>query len=245
MADDRRDDMIEKVRALMKQADHPNTGYEEARVFRAKAADLMAKYQIDHITISESGVLEDEIVIALVKLDGARPLMVPDERMMLIHGITKPFDCRGIVKLIDGETFYEVWGYKHDAEMLRMLYATCVVDLVEGLLTDGVKMTVNWQRSYAEAYALKIVGMVLAMRGKMTQIAESTSGSMALVLASKLSQVQAKFDDTYPPEDMQKVRRKTFKYDRGGAAKGSARAAKADVGGNAKVEGTKVRGELG
>lgn len=245
MADDRRDDMIEKVRALMKQADHPNTGEDEARTFRAKASELMAKYQIDHITISAAGTLEDEIVIALVKLDGLKPLMVPDERMMLIHGITKPFDCRGIVKLIDGETFYEVWGYKHDAEMLRMLYATCVVDLVEGLLTDGVKMNVNWQRSYAEAYALKIVSMVQAMRGKMTEIAESTSGTMALVLASKLSQVQAKFDDTYPPENMSKVRRKAFKYDRGGAAKGNDRAAKADIGGNVKVEGARVKGELG
>jgi hypothetical protein len=45
-------DTLRKVRALIAQADHPNTGPAEADVFRAKAEALMFKYRIDEAMLT-------------------------------------------------------------------------------------------------------------------------------------------------------------------------------------------------
>lgn len=256
MAD--RNEMIAKVKALWAQADHPNTSETESRAFRDKAISLMAKYQIDEMVMSEASGVEDAIVFVLCKVDTipARGIVV-DQRLMLIHSISKNFDCRGIVKktqgsadietgkAIPGGYYYEIIGYRHDVDTVRMFYFNLVTDLLEALLVEEQKTSEVYRRSFAVGYAERINERLLELHDRTQEMADMVSSSMALAVRSKKSHVDEAFDKMYPPEDRTHVKTKGLSMDWNGTERGRRRAESANLGGTQAVAGRHVAGSLG
>jgi len=60
---------LRKVRGLIGQADHPNTGPAEAEAFRAKAEALMFKYRIDEAMLSAEERMEMGISVKWLDMD--------------------------------------------------------------------------------------------------------------------------------------------------------------------------------
>lgn len=261
--EEKRAEMIRKVQALWAQAEHPNTGAEEAATFRAKAAQMMAKYQINEITLSEGGGLVDDIVFQEIRLTSTkRVIVVSDQLMELMHAIALSNDCRGIIlrkmdemELVGegrdaeyrvtkaGGSFYQCIGYRKDVTMTRALYAALNLDLFEALL--GEKQTDSHQKSFAYGYSQRIEERLGEVRQAREVLADEVGTGMALAIRSKKHNVDDFYREMYPPSQTSVARTKNFHVDPTAANRGRNRASAADLGGGDRITGGAERGSLG
>lgn len=62
-------DILRRVNALLAQADHPNTGVEEANTFRAKAEAMMVKYRIEETQLSAAERQQMGVTVQWLDMD--------------------------------------------------------------------------------------------------------------------------------------------------------------------------------
>lgn len=244
-SDQKRADMIRKVQALWARADHPNTPAPEAASCREKAADLMARYQIDEITLSESGSIVDDLMASLIRVTNSdRPKSpIADQIMELVHAISRTNDCKGVLltrgsKSVDGARvpggqFYQVIGFRKDIAMVQELFSLVVPELYMAIVDEPVRTHPSF--AYGFAHRLEERLWEVAMRRKV--IATSVSNSMALAVVGKSGQVEAYFNEKYPPESLTNAKVRNFHVDPNAAEKGKRAADKVDIGGSGRVEG--------
>lgn len=249
--DAKRSDMIRKCQALWTQAEHPNTSPEEAATFRTAAAKLMAKYQIDEMTLSASGTsIADDITFSSVRLttDG-KDLVISDQLMELVHTISLANDCRGILLRREtelnpetgvyaaGGTFYQCIGYRRDVHMVKSLYFLLCADLFVAMMGEK-KQDAAYQKSFAFGYQVRIKERLGEVRRAREDMADQTSTGMGLAVRSKKGNVHEFFDQMYPPSQMDKpVKIRNFNVNPDAANRGRTRAGQADLGGDRKVGG--------
>jgi hypothetical protein len=273
--DNSQEAIIAKVKALWAKGDDPGVTAEEAEAFRNKAAELMAKYEIDQFVLAAEEGGEPAIVFGQFRIDTYKTderglaitdrqgkyvstMMLSDERMALAGVIARQFECRGIVHSREDESadlktgkpikpgqWYECIGYAHDYEMVRGLYMELVVDMLDGIFGETVT-NANYQREYAQGFVVRINERLKEFWRRVQDFDESTvSSSVALAIRSRLQKVQDEMDKKYPPKTLGKVKISPTKYDANARARGRERANGSDIGQTKVGSGESARKALG
>lgn len=152
------DDILRKVRALMAQADHPNTSKEESDTFRAKAEALMWKYRIDEAAASQTEDMTlgtEWMTFPACRVDNE----FNDEYLMIVSACIQHVDCRGVYKweVIDDESWYvfHVVGFPADLKFFDLLATSA-------LLAFGSKLEPKYDPELGDqlnAYIMRSAGM--------------------------------------------------------------------------------------
>ena len=247
MAD--RETIIDRVKALWTQANHPNTGAAEAEAFRLKAADLMARYEIDEMVLSENGKIDNKLVVVNIRLSTeCVPGEFDEQQMALLHVIAQAHDVAGIIlnkyssfndeydkgKLKAPGRFYQAIGFDHDVDMVRMLYASLNTDVMVAVLRlRESKKNLNYCRNFIIGYVDGIKARLAEMTRARKRVAQEHSTSMALALVDKSQQVKAYQAQLHP--NMGTYHTRSQRVDGAAQYAGQQRAKQADLGGDNRV----------
>lgn len=243
-----------KIQALLAKAES-STFPEEAKVFTAKAYELMEKWAIDEAMMR--GMRPESIEVGTVKFDLAySPYLAP--KRQLLHVLALHFDCRAVFtsytnrytsdKSKRNVSYVTLVGMEKDLQFVRMLFTSLLLQADIEFLTDAVQSAcrtetshpghrIKWRNTWMLGYINGIM-VKLAERKRFARAeAENATPGVGLVLASKKDRVDKAFND-------QVGRTKTMRSNAsfaGGSAYGSGR----DAGGRADVGDPRVGGTKG
>lgn len=157
------DDMLRKVQALLRQADHPNTDATEAQVFRNKAEALMMRYRIDEAMVAQkpdSGIAPrwGQFTVSAYR----SPYRYYYQS--IANAVMSHCDVRGVVDSHQvGERYdYDLMilrcdfvGFESDLRLVEVLYTDCMLAF-QSRLEPGVDRSLDDQTN---AYRLRRAGM--------------------------------------------------------------------------------------
>lgn len=243
MPDDR-ENVIKKVQALWRLAEHPNTGNAERENAIRRANEMMAKYAIDEISMQEASGKREEIVLANIRItEDGKSTIVKDQRIALAYVIARNNRCRGVIrtmeptadmesgKLIPGGTFLTVMGYVSDTRFVREFYNGLVMDMLGALMDEKVQ-TENYRVSFCAGFVTRVDERLVSM-GK---VVEAEAGSLLPAIRERGAEVDDRFENMFPNLKKAKVSRRS--YDPNAVARGRKAADAADVG-QEKIAGTR------
>lgn len=209
--------ILNRVRALLAQAEDPGATEHEAEAFTAKATELMAKYGIDEALAAQRENRQE--TPANIIVDIATPYAGP--KAILLHVVAKAFHCK-TVRLDRGKQVH-VFGFKSDLEVVQILYTSLLLQAANGVLRVE-RQTTSWGKSRTRsARSSFLIGFAAAVNERLeaTQVkAEETSEpGTALVLRSRDVAVQDESEKHYPNQRQIRVSvSNTSGYGRGHAA---------------------------
>lgn len=248
-----RDDVIIKVQACWRLAEHPNTPENERQAALETARRLMAKFQIDEIVLQEKQGTREQIVMRNIRVEEeGRPGRVKEQRIALAHVIGSNMRCKSVIRYLDetadvttgkrvpAGTFLTVVGYDSDTQMVASLYWGLCMDMIGALMDEKVQ-TVNYQAEFAAGYVTRIDERLRAINRDVETSSDDEGHSMALVVIDRNKKVADTFSDMFPNLKTVKVQRRT--YDPNARARGASKANVADIGQTGVGGGN--RGELG
>lgn len=249
MSDDK---MITKINGLLRKAE--STTPEEAELLFEKAAELMAKYQIDEAMLraaapkaGRGGVEREEFVSVSI---WRFPIAEMKFRVAQAMGL-KVIKLWGSWREVSGKLYkqteiYEMFGYKEDLDNFKIIITSLEIQMMRAENT--------WWKEFGNLYAHETKsGQHQARRGfmfgfasgaaekyrqihaKATQTATQQHGeSVALVLRDKSLEIQDAFRSAYPST--------RSVSDRKGRGDGFAQGKGREAGRNADVGGTRLGG---
>jgi hypothetical protein len=126
-----KEDVADKVRKLLTQAEDPAATPEEAQTFTMKAQQLMSKYSIDQAMVMDTG--KTGVITA-------RGWEVPgpyaNRKVSLVSAVARANECRAIyTDLGGGRRHIEVVGYPTDVDWVETLSGSLDIQLAGALLT--------------------------------------------------------------------------------------------------------------
>lgn len=203
MAEDR---ILDKVRGLLAQAEHPNTGEEEAKTFMAKAEALMTKHAIEHAMLADKGEVDEEITTRTLTM----PAPYAREKAILLDGVARYHSCQVLLasrKYAKGQPVTLI-GYPSDMDTVELLVNSLLVQATRDLLRQPIPVNMWGERENAGMFRSSwMLGFNDGVKSRMHEIRQrekeqadtaSTGGRGAeLVLASRQDRVQAFMDDQF------------------------------------------------
>lgn len=181
MNNDRLDDMLRKVQAMLARADHPNTPAPEAQTARRMAGELMEKYRIDEAMLEGAKAPEQQIMPTWRTWMVCNPdSLYKETYRYLASDAINHFECRGVFNFAEIDGVYAVWmkacGYESDLRMAEVLYTAMMLEFQR-----QVEPTVNPELpDQINAYTLRKAGM------EGWRIAEALYGQNTKSLRSKV-----------------------------------------------------------
>lgn len=224
------DRTLDRVRALLQQAEHPNTGPEEAAAFTARAAQIMARHGIEAAIAAERGPVRDEPASTRLPMD--QPYS--REKAVLFASVCRACRCTP-VHHVNGKVTeaVTVLGFKADLDRARMLFASLLIqavrdlaatDVPHGVRSRGGNTVAAWRRAWMAGFAHEIGRRLIEI--ELATEREATGPGTALVLASRADRVQAAVREEFPM--LSKARPRTFRRDGYGFGREAGR--RADIG---------------
>jgi hypothetical protein len=154
-----KNEVADKVRKLLNQAEDPAATPEEAAAFTAKAQQLMTKYAIDLAMVTEAEV-RDSVVVEGWRIEAPYAAY----KVSLVNAAGRANDCRAIYSdLSGGARFIQVVGFPHDIGWVRTLSGSLELQMTAALAAavrtkpDGVH-----GRTYAVGFVSGFVDEVAA-----------------------------------------------------------------------------------
>jgi hypothetical protein len=240
MSDDK---TMERVRALLTQAEHPNTSQAEAEAFTAKAAELMAKYGIDQALLGERAETRESPTSVRIGMDAP----YTREKATLLSAVARSFRCSP-VQTSYGQTINHVtvFGFPADLERVQVLYTSLLLQATRDVMRTPVpyyEKTAPFRRTWLVGFATAVGTRLSAAEKRAQQDAETQqsenegSRSVALVLADRSTLVDAAVTAAFPK--LKPARRRQLSG--GGMREGYAAGQRADIG-SARVGSSGRRG---
>jgi hypothetical protein len=234
--------LLNKVRALLAKAES-TTFPEEADAFRAKAYELMTKYQIEEALVAharqEAAIISDRQVTI--------PAPFAREKAHLMSSVAKGLGLRPIILGGRGHGYViHLFGTDADIERAEFLFTTLLLEVTRVIskTVPGSHGTARaWRASFVLGFAEKVRERLLEARRRSeteAQAAQAPGGtSVALVLADRTALINAAVHQVYP-------RLNTVRYNTRGTGYGAGQAAgaRADLGG-ARIGKTGGRQAIG
>lgn len=130
--------MLGRIKLLLSKAEHPKTTAVEAEAYTAKAAELMAKYQIDHAMLAfTTNARVDQPVDCVVKV--AAPYA--KEHAMTLMTVAKHCGVKGI--WLDSGSYAKgtdvgLVGFADDIELTQMLWTSLRVQATRDLVREDI-----------------------------------------------------------------------------------------------------------
>lgn len=244
--------IIEKVAALLRQAEHPNTSPAEAEAFSAKAHALAAREGITAAVIAAAAGIEEEggIVQTVITIDGT----YATRKVSLACAVAKATGCQSVFhtrnRFVNGRNsrFYSVRvvGTVADTTWAGVLYDSLAKQLGSAIAFETKHRGASggtgrkFGTAFAAGFAHQIATRLAQVNSEARKEAEETAAtagttSVAVVLANKASRVEAEFKKAFPNTVASKVSRTTSRsgYDAGQSVARDAAISRGGVGGGA------------
>lgn len=220
--------MIEKIRALLARANHPNTPLAEAETALALASKLMQKHGLVEGDLTASDEHDVSVTCERVRVGG--PYRV--QRTNVLYEIAKVHSCAGYRDFDDdGASVLVVFGRVSDVRAVRTLFVAADLLGARSLPRGSRSARTAWWQGFRE-------GLGQALATSRTEFLRDTPGA-GLVLADRATRAEQEMRITAPPL------RKTYSYS--DAASGdfqSGRATGRGFGAAGRSFTSGVRGEL-
>ncbi|MER5431757.1 DUF2786 domain-containing protein [Streptomyces sp. NPDC002588] len=244
------DDLLTKVRAILRQAEDPAATQAEAEAFLQKATALMAKYGIEQAMLQGDDPIREQPGDRVVEV--VAPWMGECKR--LLSAIAYAMRCHPIYPGGKANKHrVHLFGFASDLHSVEILYASLRLQMLQGAeradarhrppgeLPRAYKR--SWMLGFIRAVALRIAEAERAARedSERDRAEAATQGrSVALVLADRTTQVQVEVASRYPK--VGKVRRTRFTGS--GYRQGHADGQQADIGAYALDDESEEMDEL-
>ena len=250
------EDIVRKLQGLWAKVDDPGATAEESALARAKAQEMMAKYAISEIQLSEATETHEAVIIRdilIYETDKKKEALAPSQRKLLAHFLASFNRCQDLIVEKD-QSIYEdgteqvageymtIFGFRSDTKLVEVLYSSLVSQMVVSLYKTAIpKMKKKEQRdnltlNFCQGYVVEIGKRFRDIAAEVHKIA-AEDGSLLPVLRSREAAVQDKFDEMYPPDSIHSVDLTNYgKYDQGAHSAGRNAARTADIGGT-KLQG--------
>ena len=226
--------MLAKVRKLLAKAEDPATTPEEAELYTAKAADLMAAYGIDRALLALADPSVDVVGDRVVVLD--RPYAA--EKCSLLAAVALELRCRAVrrTRYPDGakELSLHLFGHRSDLERVEILFTSLLVQAMHALVRTPVPpwehaaaFRRSWLIGFGTAVAQRLAEAERRAASDAGERFESRGTSSALVLADRSARVDRAVGEEYP--DLQAARPRRLSGS--GHVDGWAAGQRADLGG--------------
>src|SRR2546430_17016881 len=145
--------LMSRVRALLTQAEHPNTSQTEAEAFTARASELMAKYGIDTAMLAERTEVRESVTTLRISLDAP----YTREKATLLGAVARSARCRTVQHLLDRTvTSVTVFGFPADLHRVQVLYTSLLVQATRDVLraqVPGGESTAAYRRTWLLGFA--------------------------------------------------------------------------------------------
>ncbi|WP_141757972.1 DUF2786 domain-containing protein [Streptomyces sp. LUP47B] len=239
--------LLGKVRSLLRKAENAGATEEEARVYLAKATELMAKYGIEQAMLDD--VTEPERPVD--RIVDLYPPYVKEGRRLLAR-IGYEMRCRSVYPGGKANRHrVHLFGFEADIQATEVLFASLRLQMLEGAdRADRLHRPEGEDaRAYKRSWMLGFIREVTARIGAAQQVARAAAEqrteaegegpggrSVALVLADRTTVVEARLAAQYPK--LNKTRPTKFKGT--GYWQGVADGRDADIGGPAFDEEGRV-----
>jgi len=248
-----RDDAITKVTSLWALADHPNTPEHERATAIEMANKLMAKFQIDQLTIAAASDTHEDVIFKRLRITSVDQSSICEaQRVALAHQIALNNRCNAVVisgvedtvdietgKRIPGGSFLELIGYKSDVAFVEALNHSLGYSMIQAMAGEAVQ-TKNYKENFATGFVDRIRVRLAEIKRTVDHMADGTS--TALVLRDRNAAVDDFMRKKYPNLTTYRVSSRT-KFDPNAHERGRRAANAVDVG--ATKIGGDTRGRLG
>lgn len=232
------DDILAKVRKILTKAEDPATTPEEAELYTAKAAELIATYGIDRALLAQTDPDSDIVGDRVVVLDPPYALDKAD----LLSTVACRLRCRAVQRrrYVDGakQISLHLFGYESDLARAELLYTSLLLQATSTLARTPVppwESAAAFRRSWLAGFTAAINGRLRDAEQRAQDTAErearasATAGpSVALVLADRSATVTGAMQREYPRLSTAKGRRLSGS----GGMDGWAAGQRADLGGS-------------
>ncbi|MFI6016778.1 DUF2786 domain-containing protein [Streptomyces sp. NPDC051287] len=207
------DDLLAKVRAILRQAEDPAATQAEAEAFLQKAAALMAKYGI------EQAMLQGDTPVPEKPADRVIEVVAPwmGECKRLLSAIAYAMRCHPIYPGGKANKHrVHIFGFASDLHSVEVLYASLRLQMLQGAERAATRHRPpgelpraykrSWMLGFIRAVALRIAEAERTAREDSerdrTEAAATDTAvqgrSVAVVLADRTTQVQAAVAGHYP-----------------------------------------------
>lgn len=220
--DQTRQDVAEKVRKLLTQAEDPAATPEEAQTFTTKAQELMTKYSIELAMVSDT-TRAGRLVERGWTLQGP----YAGQKVHLANAVARANDCRTIYSdLPGGRKYLQAVGYPSDVEWVETLSRSLEIQLASALAAAARDKPAGVHgRSFAVGFIQGFIAEInrRLQHARRTAVESADSGardsgrsdaarrpaeielhalpppaSVALVLVAKLERVDEEFKVRFP-----------------------------------------------
>lgn len=207
-----REQVADKVRKLLAQAEDRSVTPEEAQTFTAKAQQLMTKYSIDLAMVADGGDAKQ-----LTELSWTVEGPYASHKVHLINAVARTNDCRSIyAELHQGRKRIQVVGYAVDVAWVQTLSRSLEIQLLGALAAASRDKPAEVHgRTFAVAFIQGFIAEVAtrlhrARRDAVATAEQAAAGaqtaaaaaggpsSVALVLVAKSRQVEEEFKVRHP-----------------------------------------------
>lgn len=235
--------MLAKIRKLLAKAEDDATTAEEAELYTAKAAQLVAEYGIDQALLATESPGRDRVGSRLVPVDAPYAA----DKAELLDTVATSLRCRAVhVKrhTTDGkEISVHLFGFESDLVRAELLFTSLLLQAATWMNRTPVPLWENkaafrrsWLGGFRMAVGRRLVEAESAAAYAATDRRTSSGRSTALVLADRSALVRDALDEEYPHLRTARPRQLSGS----GGADGWAAGQRADLGGT-RVDGGTAR----
>ncbi len=220
--------LLERVRKLLAKAEDLGVTAEEAELYNAKAAELIARHGIDAGLLAATGATHDEV--------GGRAIIVENpyarDKAHLLTSVADPLRCQTVHVQGHGRYVVRVYGFTTDLERVELLYTSLLLqatrDLVHVRPDEWGESTAAYRRSWMAGFASAVATRLhrAERRAAADQPAAADGTSTALVLRDRSTHVDQAVAADYPR--LRTMRRRSLTGS--GRSDGFASGARADLG---------------
>jgi hypothetical protein len=187
--------LIEKIRALLARANHPNTPLAEAETALALASKLMQKHGLGEGDLALGQ--EDDITVTMERVRITGPYRV--QRTNVLYEIAKVHSCAGYRDFDENNaSIFVVFGRASDVRAVRTLFTAADLLGARTLPRGSRSARTAWWQGFREG-----LGQALAV--SRAEFLHDTPGA-GLVLADRKARAESEMKVAAPPL------RKTYSY---------------------------------
>jgi hypothetical protein len=198
-----KEEVADKVRKLLAQAEDPAATPEEAHAFTMKAQQMMSKYAIDRamvLDVASSG--------GIVARGWEVPAPYASHKVSLVAAVARANDCRAIyTDLGRGRRRIEVVGYPTDIDWVETLFGSLDIQLAGALAAAATTKPPGvhgrtFNVGFVEGFIAEVGRRLAAARNDAIAEAETHvepgASSVALVLIGKQERIDDEFRVRHP-----------------------------------------------
>lgn len=226
--------MLAKVRKLLAKAENDATTAEEAELYTAKAAKLIAAYGIDQALLSADLPTTDVVGDRIVRLDAP----YARDKAELLCTVAVLLRCRAVrmtERTSEGKEFsVHLFGHASDLERADLLFTSLLLQASTWLGRTPVppgEHKAAFRRSWLAGFRMAVAGRLETAEREAAAAAGAGAGhssrEVGLVLADRGAEVEQAMHATYPRLGTARPRQLSGSGMAGGYAAGQ----RADLGG--------------